>query len=162
MAKWFYYGAGGNKTGPVDGEEIKRLATVGTISTATAIEDGQGQRTHAGNVQGLVFNTGIALLRKRLDRFFAVFLILSFLGALIVAGCSGNACYAIKAGDISGFVWAMVFFSIVTGPTVLFILYLIIMPAIDNCLNILIESRIAEQRQVALLQVLSEHHHPPV
>jgi predicted nucleic acid-binding Zn-ribbon protein len=53
MANWYYYDIFGQKQGPIDSSELKRLVSVGTITTETEIETEDGKKSVAGKVKGL-------------------------------------------------------------------------------------------------------------
>jgi len=55
MANWYYYGANGEKIGPIRGRELKQFAQQGTITPETKVEDSEGRTAHAKNVTGLTF-----------------------------------------------------------------------------------------------------------
>jgi len=55
MANWYYHNENGEKIGPIRGKELKQLATHGTITPETFVEDENGRTALAKNVTGLTF-----------------------------------------------------------------------------------------------------------
>jgi hypothetical protein len=52
---YFYYDADGQKQGPISGSYLQQLASQGTITPQTIIENEQGRSAKAERVRGLVF-----------------------------------------------------------------------------------------------------------
>jgi hypothetical protein len=55
MTNWYYYDADGQKLGPIRGRDLSAFAKNGTVTPETVVENEQGKKGKAGQVQGLEF-----------------------------------------------------------------------------------------------------------
>ena len=57
MANYFYIGAGGQRRGPCNEQQLQALATRGILTPTTPLETDSGHQGLAGQIPGLKFNT---------------------------------------------------------------------------------------------------------